>query len=273
MPSLPGWKWGREWRRFSGEPTVAPRARPVLSRSSIRGVIIGELMVLPPPTRRLPLAAGLAFALKQRATKGVVFCFLGDGSVNQGGYHESLNLAGLFGLPVIYVIENNGYAMGMSVSRSSRFTECLARRAETYGIDWDVFSDADPYELRARIQPAIERAHEESRPSVIEIFTYRYYGFSVADANHRKYRSHEEIEEHKARDPMMLWGQHLVAERILDEAGLELISTEAKAEAAEAVRFVEDGEIPTLSQIQEDVYWATDHGTERAAIGRHSFDD
>ena len=129
-----------------------------------------------------PLALGLAFALKQREISGVVFCFLGDGSVNQGVYHESLNLAGLFGLPVIYLIENNEYAMGTSVPRSSKFTECLARRAETYGIDWDHFSDEDPYEMRARIQPAIERAREHSRPTVIEISTYRYYGFTVADA-------------------------------------------------------------------------------------------
>lgn len=92
-----------------------------------------------------PLAAGLAFALKQRDLPGAAVCFLGDGAVNQGVYHESLNLAGLFGLPVVYVIENNGYAMGMSVARSSSFKECLAKRAEGYDIDWDRCGDGDLY--------------------------------------------------------------------------------------------------------------------------------
>ncbi len=220
-----------------------------------------------------PLAAGLAFALKLREIKGVVFCFLGDGSVNQGVYHESLNLAGLFGLPVIYVIENNGYAMGTSVSRSSKFTECLARRAETYGIEWDLFSDEDPYELRARIQPAIDRAREFQRPTVLEISTYRYFGFSIADAMHKTYRTAEEIEERKSRDPMMLWGLRLIDGGILDEAELEGISADAKAEAEAAVEFAESGVAPTVSDISDDVYWETDHATDSSKIGRHFFDD
>ena len=221
-----------------------------------------------------PLAAGLAFALKQRGIQGAVFCFLGDGSVNQGVYHEALNLAGLFSLPVIYIIENNGYAMGTSVSRSSVFKTCLARRAETYGIEWDVFNDADPYEMRARIQPAIERAREHQRPTVLEISTYRYHGFTIADSMHRGgYRTPEEIEERKSRDPMILWGQLLVAEGILDQAGLEQISDEAKAETSAAVEFAENGVAPTVSDIRRDVYWETDHATESSKIGRHFFDD
>jgi len=105
-----------------------------------------------------PLAAGFAFALKQRGIQGAAICFMGDGSVNQGVYHESLNLAGLFGLPVVYLIENNGYALGMSESRSSRFKECLARRAEGYDIEWDRLEDSDPYEIRARMIVALDRA-------------------------------------------------------------------------------------------------------------------
>jgi pyruvate dehydrogenase E1 component alpha subunit len=220
-----------------------------------------------------PLAAGLAFALKLREIKGVVFCFLGDGAVNQGVYHESLNLAGLFGLPVIYIIENNGFAMCTATSRSAVFNDCLARRAETYGIDWDLINDGDPYEIRARIQPAIERAREHQRPTVLEISTYRYYGSHVADANHKKYRTPEEIEAKKARDPMMLWGQLLVVEGILDQAGLDQISAEAKAEASAAVEFAEAGVPPTVSDISGDVYWETDHATESSRIGRHFFDD
>ena len=218
-----------------------------------------------------PLAAGLAFALKQKEIPGVVFCFLGDGSVNQGVYHESLNLAGLFDLPVIYIIENNGYAMGTSVARSSAFTECLARRAETYGIDWDFFSDENPYELRAKIQPAIERAREHRRPSVVEISTYRYHGFTIADSN--KYRPPEEIEERKSRDPMLLWGRHLIAEELLDKIGLDTISYQAKLEAGDAVLFAEAGYVPGTQDISENVYWETDHATEASRVGRHFFDD
>ena len=220
-----------------------------------------------------PLALGLAFALKQREIKGVVFCFLGDGSVNQGVYHESLNLAGLFGLPVIYIIENNGYAMGTSVSRSSRFNECLARRAETYGIDWDLFSDENPYEIRARTQPAIERAREHQRPTVIEISTYRHYGFTVSDANRLKYRAPEEVAAKKARDPLMLWRHRLIEEGILDDACADRLSDQAKAEANEAAKFADNSPTPSLSDITQDVYCETDHDTGSSNIGRHFFDD
>ncbi len=220
-----------------------------------------------------PLAAGLAFALKQREIKGVVFCFLGDGAVNQGVYHESLNLAGLFGLPVIYLIEHNGFGMGTSVERSSRFTECLARRAETYGIEWDLMSDRDPYEMRARIMPAIERAREQQRPTVLEISTYRYYGATISDANHKKYRTPEEIEEKKRNDPLTLWRDRLIQEGILNLATAESISDMAKSEAADAVAFSENGKPPTVADISSDVYWESDHATTRSKTGRCFFDD
>jgi pyruvate dehydrogenase E1 component alpha subunit len=218
-----------------------------------------------------PLAAGLAFGLKQQEIPGAIVCFLGDGAVNQGVYHESLNLAGLFGLPVVYLIENNGYAMGMSVPRSSSFRECLARRAEGYDIDWDKCGDGDIYQLRTKVWTALERARHENRPTVLEVETYRYYGFSVADANAKRYRTPEEIEEHKRRDPLKLWRMHLLEERLLDEARAEEIDLQARAEAAEAVKFAESGAPPAISDIVRDVYWESDHGTEASRIGRHFF--
>lgn len=218
-----------------------------------------------------PLAAGLAFALKQREIPGAVVCFLGDGAVNQGVYHESLNLAGLFGLPVVYLIENNGYAMGMSVSRSSRFKGCLARRAEGYDIDWDCCGDGDLYELRARVWTALERARHERRPTVLEVETYRYHGFTVADANTKKYRTPEEIEERKKRDPLDGWRRHLQQEGILDAAAAEEIDVAAKAEAKAAVKFAEAGAPPGIGDIMDDVYWETDHDTPASRSGRHFF--
>ncbi len=218
-----------------------------------------------------PLAAGLAFALKQRGTPGAVVCFLGDGSVNQGVYHESLNLAGLFDLPVVYLIENNGYAMGTSVARSSRFKECLARRAETYNIEWDRTSDGDLYELRGRVWTALERARRESRPTVLEVETYRYYGFTAGDANHKKYRTPEEVEERKTRDPLSLWRGQLIAGGLLDDIEADLINAEAKAEARAAADFAEKERPPGIDEIMQDVYWESDHATPASGIGRHFF--
>lgn len=219
-----------------------------------------------------PLAAGLAFALKQREIPGAVVCFLGDGAVNQGVYHESLNLAGLFGLPVVYLIENNGYAMGMSVARSSRFKECLARRAEGYDIAWDKTGDGDLYELRARVGVALQRARTESRPTVIEIPTYRYYGFTVADANSKKYRSPEEIEGmKKTRDPIRRWKETLSAEGLIDDAGFQDIDAGAKAEAVAAAKFAESSPPPDIEDIVQHVYWESDNDTPASKIGRHFF--
>nr|WP_226895307.1 thiamine pyrophosphate-dependent enzyme [Luteolibacter marinus] len=220
-----------------------------------------------------PLAAGLAFALKQREIPGAVVCFLGDGAVNQGVFHESLNLAGLFDLPVVYLIENNGYAMGTSVARSSRFKDCLARRAETYGIDWDRCGDRDIYQLRVRVWTALERARRERRPTVLEVETYRYYGFSVSDANHKRYRSAEEIEVRKARDPLAHWRAHLTATGLIDETSADWIDAEAKAEAAAALEFAEAGIAPAVSDILRDVYWEVDHDTPASRFGRYFFDD
>ncbi|RYD39653.1 MAG: thiamine pyrophosphate-dependent dehydrogenase E1 component subunit alpha [Verrucomicrobiaceae bacterium] len=220
----------------------------------------------------VPLASGLAYALKYRGEPGVVFCFLGDGSVNQGVFHESMNLSALQGLPVIYVIENNGYCFGSSVRKLSRFKGCLARRAEGYDMDWDCFADGDPYEMRQRIQSAIHRARTENRPTLLEIDTYRYHGFSVADSRHKGgYRTLEEIEARKARDPLLLWRQHLIEEGLLDEAQAEAIKQAQREEADEAVVFADGSAPPGIGGITGDVYWETDHDTDASRIGRHFF--
>ena len=118
--------------------------------------------------RQTPLGLGLAFGLKYKELRGCCLCYLGDGAVNQGPFHESLNLAALLKLPVIYVIENNGYSMGTSQQRSSSFQETLAKRAEGYNMAWDVFKGEDLYEIRAKTQIAIDRAHNDSEPTLLE---------------------------------------------------------------------------------------------------------
>ncbi|HEY1478007.1 MAG TPA: pyruvate dehydrogenase (acetyl-transferring) E1 component subunit alpha [Chthoniobacterales bacterium] len=219
-----------------------------------------------------PLGAGIAFALKYKGLRGCCLCYLGDGAINQGPFHESLNLAELFRLPVIYIIENNGYSMGTSQSRSSAFHDSLAQRAEAYNMAWDVFKGEDIYEVRAKTQIAIDRAHHESEPTLLEIQTYRYYGHSVADANAKKYRAPEEIENYKKKhDPLRIWTQHLLEEAVITEAEVDDLDREAKEEINAAVQFAEDSPFPEESEILSDVYWEVDHQTDAAKYGRYFF--
>lgn len=222
-----------------------------------------------------PLGLGLGYGLKYKGLEGCALCFLGDGAINQGAFHESLNIAALFGIPVVYIIENNGYSMGTSQKRSSAYKDCLAQRAEAYDMDWDVVDGEDLYEIRAKTHIAMERARKEHKPTVLEIATYRYYGHSVADANHKKYRSPEEIQKYKdEHDPILLWRRRLVeVEKILTDEEAAQIDKEAKAEADASVKFAEESPAPTFESITEDVYWETDNNTEASKIGRHFFND
>jgi pyruvate dehydrogenase E1 component alpha subunit len=219
-----------------------------------------------------PLGVGIAFALKYKGLRGCCLCYLGDGAINQGPFHESLNLAALFKLPVIYVIENNGYSMGTSQKRSSAFKESLAQRADAYDMAWDVFKGEDIYEVRAKTQQAIDRAHNESAPTLLEIQTYRYYGHSVADANAKKYRTAEEIEQYKTRhDPIQLWKQQLLNEGVISDAEVDEIDTQAKEEANRAVQFAEESPFPEESDLTRDVYWEVDNQTDAAKQGTYFF--
>jgi pyruvate dehydrogenase E1 component alpha subunit len=221
-----------------------------------------------------PLGLGLGFGLKYLGKEGCALCYLGDGAVNQGAFHESLNIASLFEIPVVYIIENNGYSMGTSQQRSSAYRGCLAQRAEAYDMEWDVVDGSDIYEVRAKTHIAMERARKEHKPSILEITTYRYYGHSVADANHKKYRTPEEIENYKANhDPIHLWRKRLIGEGILTEESAAAIDKEAAQEAAASTKFAEESPAPTVEDIMKDVYWETDNDTPASKIGRHFFND
>jgi pyruvate dehydrogenase E1 component alpha subunit len=221
-----------------------------------------------------PLGLGLAYGLKYKGLEGCSLCYLGDGAVNQGAFHESLNIAALFELPVVYIIENNGYSMGTSQKRSSSFRGCLAQRAEGYDMEWDVINGSDIYEVRAKTHIAMERARKEHKPTLLEIDTYRYYGHSVADANAKKYRTPEEIENYKQNhDPITLFRKRLINEGLLTEESADAISKAAADEAAASVKFAEESPAPTIADISTDVYWETDNNTPAAQIGRHFFND
>jgi pyruvate dehydrogenase E1 component alpha subunit len=221
-----------------------------------------------------PLGLGLAYAVKYKGLKGSCLCYLGDGAVNQGSYHESLNLAALWNIPVIYVIENNQYSMGTSLERSSAFKGSLAARAEGYNMAWDEINGEDIYEVRAKTWTAIERAHNESRPTILEIKTYRYYGHSVADANAKKYRDPAEIEKYqKFHDPLRLWQATLVKEGVLTEDEAKKLDEQAQTEAQAAAKFAEESPLPPESDIFTDVYYEVDQQTPAGRTGKHFFND
>ncbi len=221
-----------------------------------------------------PLGLGLAFAIKYKGIHGCAVAFLGDGAVNQGVFSECLNMAALFELPIVFVIENNGYSMGTSLARSSAIRQSLASRAEGFDVDWSVCEGFDLYELRAHLGSAMDKARKQSRPHVLEVATYRYYGHSVADANAKKYRSPEEIERYKTDfDPITRWENQLLKEKVVTPAQIEKIDAEAKAEAAAAAEFGIASPWPSEESIFEDIYHEVDHKTEAGQTGRFFFSE
>jgi len=223
---------------------------------------------------QIPLGLGLGYGIKYQEKEGVALAFMGDGAINQGAVHESLNLAALFDIPIIFIIENNGYSMGTSQARSSSAPEFLSQRGEGYNMEWESIDGSDLYEVRARMNHYMERARKESKPAFLELNTYRYYGHSVADANHKKYRSPEEIEEYKnTHDPINKFKAVLLAEGSMTDEEAAAIDKEAKAEAKAAVKFAIESPTPTVDDIFDHVYWEVDNKTEAGSTGRHFFND
>jgi pyruvate dehydrogenase E1 component alpha subunit len=218
---------------------------------------------------QVPLGAGLAYGLKYKGLKGACMTFMGDGAVNQGAVHESYNLAALWDLPVVFVIENNGYSMGTSQARSS--SGDLARRAEGYHMAWGQCEGHDVYEVRACMAHFLEEARKKSKPAVVEIRTYRYRGHSVADPDNT-YRAKAEIEEYRrTKDPIQVFQSILLAEKVLNAPLIEKIDAEARAEADVSADFAEASPFPTADDLQKDVYWEADNPSERKSGGRLFF--
>lgn len=218
-----------------------------------------------------PLGLGIAFALKYNNKKGSCLCFMGDGATNQGPFYESLNLASLWNLPVVYIIENNGYSMGTAESRHSA-GDPLARRGEAFDIDWSVSNGHDIYEVRQTIADALANAHENSRPTVLEIVTYRYRGHSVADPD-QTYRSKEEIEEYKSnKDPLNLFRDQLMKEGNISEDQIKTIDTKAKGDAEASAEFADASPYPESHELMDDIYWETDNPKEKKSLGTMFFE-
>ncbi len=224
---------------------------------------------------QVPLGTGLAYALKYKGLKGCCMTFMGDGAINQGAVHEAYNLAALWNLPVIFIIENNGYSMGTSQERSSSHPkEGLAARAIGYNMAWENINGESLFAIREGVGRAIKRAHEESKPTMLEIHTYRYEGHSVADANAKKYRTKEEIGDYRTNhDPLNVYRLYMLEQKIFTEEQMKEIDNAAKQEAEDAATFADESPFPEPEAITQDVYWEADHPDQRTSVGRLFFND
>jgi len=198
----------------------------------------------------IPLAAGAAFASKYRKDKRVTLCFFGDGAASIQGFHEGISLAALWKLPIVFVCENNEYSMGTPLSRTISVDD-ISKKAAGYGIPGWQFRGEDFEEVQAQIGKAVAQARETSMPSLLEVRTYRYRGHSMSDPG--KYRTPEEVEEHKKKDPIAIGKQKLVTAGY-DEAKLKGIAESVEAEVADAIRFAEESPEPELSLLEPTTY-------------------
>jgi pyruvate dehydrogenase E1 component alpha subunit len=198
----------------------------------------------------IPVAAGVAFASKYRGDGRVTLCFFGEGAVSIGGFHEGMSLAALWKLPIVFICENNEYAMGTPISRSMS-VEDVSLKALGYGMDRDRFFADDVLEVQQRIGEAVQRAREQSTPTLVEVRTYRFRGHSMSDP--AKYRTQAELEEHKNRDPLARARKRLV-EGGLDETTLGVLEKGVEAEVADAVKFAHDSPEPGLDVLEQTTY-------------------
>ncbi|MEO1716975.1 MAG: pyruvate dehydrogenase (acetyl-transferring) E1 component subunit alpha [Planctomycetota bacterium] len=206
-----------------------------------------------------PLGAGLAFAARYEwevlgtGSKKVCLCYLGDGAIDQGAFHEALNLASIYSLPVIYVIENNGYSMGTAIHRHTANHENLTSRGESYGIKSIKIDGLDIRHVYDVFKPFADDCRDMQRPGFVDFKTYRYQGHSMSDP--QKYRTKDEVDEFKEQDSIASLLAHLMNERnAIDEDGWKAMRKEIAAEVKDAVDFAESAEVPDPSELYTDVY-------------------
>jgi pyruvate dehydrogenase E1 component alpha subunit len=199
----------------------------------------------------LPVAAGMGYAIRLRGTDQVVLCFFGDGAVNEGAFHEALNVSALWGLPVVFIIENNRYGMGTSLDRASSVKD-LYQRGSAYGIPRRDVDGMDLLTVKDALGEAIDRARKEKQPTLVEVETYRYRGHSMSDPG--KYRTKEEVEEMMLHDPILRFAKALKEHHKVEEADLEAMDKDVLAQVAESARFADQSPWPAPETLYEDVY-------------------
>jgi pyruvate dehydrogenase E1 component alpha subunit len=205
---------------------------------------------------QVPLGAGLAFAEKYNKTGKLCICYMGDGAVRQGAFHEALNQAMLWKIPVIFVIENNGYAMGTSVKRSSNVTD-LSTLGESYDMPSEAVDGMSVEAVHKAVARAAARARAGEGPTLLEFRTYRYKGHSMSDP--QKYRTKEEVEEYKRQDPIEQVRESILTNKFATEKDLEAIDAKIGAQVEESVRFAEESNFPDPAEALTDVYEQKDY--------------
>lgn len=200
---------------------------------------------------QVPIGTGLAFAEKYNGTNNICFTFLGDGAVNQGQVYEAFNMAALWVLPVVYIIENNEYSMGTSVARST-FMRDLYKKGESFGIKGFQLNGMDFEEMYNGVKQAAEYVRENSMPLILEVKTYRYRGHSMSDP--AKYRSKEEVETYKERDPITEIRKIILENNYASEADLKEIEQSVKEIIKEAVEFSENSPLPDEEELYTNIY-------------------
>ncbi len=216
-----------------------------------------------------PLGAGIAFATKyedevlnKAASRRVTLCFLGDGALNQGSFHEAMNLASVLDLPVIFICENNGYSMGTAIARGTSMAEHLPAKAASYGIDSASIDGMDAMKVYDGMKPMVEACRETSRPAFVEIRTYRYKGHSMSDP--RKYRTKEEEQRYEATDPIERLTKFLLTKRGFAQEDRDAMVNDVRQEIRQAIAWAEASPPPDLSELYNDVYadpWGPYSGT------------
>jgi pyruvate dehydrogenase E1 component alpha subunit len=208
---------------------------------------------------QIPLGAGMAMATKYLGGDQVTLCFFGDAAVNQGVFHETLNMAVLWKLPVIFICENNKYGMGTEISRAAAVPE-VWKRASSYNMHGEKVDGMDVLAVRETCDRLVERARKTFEPALLEVNCYRYRGHSMADP--ATYRTKDELEEFRKRDPIERLKTKLIEAGALDEAGIKTLESKIKGVVDASVKFADESPAPNLSERYSDVYFGEEmsHG-------------
>jgi pyruvate dehydrogenase E1 component alpha subunit len=201
---------------------------------------------------QIPVATGFGFAIKYQKQNKVAVCSFGEGAVHQGAFHESLNLAKLWNLPVIYMIENNRYGMGTPLERASAIWD-LSQKAASYDMARATVDGMDAIKVYNCVKEAVDRARNDKEPTLIEARTYRFKGHSMSDPVHGHYRTKDEVEDQKLQDPIELFKQKLLKTKILSGESVKEIEQEVKKAVMDSVKFAEESPLPPLKAMYEDI--------------------
>ncbi len=201
----------------------------------------------------IPLVTGAAFAIKYRGADQVSVGFFGEAAVNNGAFHESLNMAALWTLPALYICENNRYGMGTALERAAAVWD-IAHRACSYDMAAETVDGMDVLQVFEATERAVKRAREHQLPTLLEMRTYRFMGHSMSDPIHGHYRTKEEIEEQRGRDPIVTFRAQLQTERLITDDEYDVMDQEIKTEVEEAIEFAEQSPDPDPEAVWTNIY-------------------